>query len=1295
MAQERTFTLIGNFRDNISPSLKKINASLAEMQGLLKDLTKLSQKRGKNQLAEGFKAAQEEAKTLGKVIDGIAKKGFEFDRSGIKAAIEDVKVLSKEIDNTAKNGFQLDRSGLKAAQEDATVLGEILKANALIKVGEGFGDALTAGAHSAMSILSRGSSFFGKQFTEAVGDQMEDLQARGSLFGALTKQGLLKGGSVGEMEEGYRQTKIISRANESAIGDLIRTSSVSTSVVTTLNRQMTDNLLPTLLKARGITSLSGLSRDEMDKIFGGEKGIGKELARTYEKMATIIPSPQYASMSAMGFTQAITSGTINKQLSVFENNPVLVDALRTIDGGIQGTSDIGKRIQILQKALEVAAPTMMLDEMRQTIGGGMQAVQDTIMNPTVGILSLGADIANEGKRTLQQYKESGAYQLQMERARANLEKLANKRKLQGLEREKFIADNMKKLSEKLSDAIESADSPIEKISVALAPVLQSFASFLNTFGNLFIGPVTSIMNSLYKPLAALQRSLDYLSTDIEEYSKTGGKKGRSIGEALGRAVAEVFKALAAYFNPEKAGKEIGGGIQKFFADFKKGFDSLQGEKWVKMVMDSFKDILMNLIFNEGQVMKGLTPLGDSLIKVFALLAAPAFINSLISGLIPIAIMSMGKMIKVVFASISTSAAASAAGAAGGRGRGGAAGLSTLFLGRGGAARARLARMRAAAAARGMGRSPYAGPIGPTPAHTFYKGGRTSYMRPGLTAAGKAQLAMGKTAKAMEGIASFGKAAGKVAKGLPLLSIAIGLFDFTARKMAGDSTGRAAGGSIGAGLGGVAGGFLGTFLDPILGPFGTIAGGIVGSIIGDWIGTQIGGLVENLPSQLTAAWQQFEAWIRNLPYNLGFAIGRAMVIIQDSVIRLNNWLAGLSAEVAAWLGRVVVDLRLKWQNFSAQVAADFQSGAIWGKLRDALVTGFKNMMSTLSVMLNPGGALAKWFSDVFTDPRLQQGIRAGQVAERSASAAPVIDPNSMLGKVARNPANRAEGGLGDAISSEMRNKPRGSDLVIANSSETIIPAAGGLGMEDFMKTLRSGFDVVTSTLSKLHETTNSNQKYNKDQFTSLTTRTEQNQRETNERFTSMDKKLQKLSEGGAMFGMGGPGNIISVGKSLLAMGLEVGENPFFQYGSGYLPGGGGRVGGHAQGSYHYLGRALDVSGPPGLLDRAYQMLRGTNPSELLWRVPGHYDHLHVAYGMGPGSPAFFSSASQARAWEKKMAPTNASIATVTGNSAEGFGGGMTLNAPITIYQQPYQDAEELASMVAIRIGMAVSELRNHG
>jgi hypothetical protein len=90
--------------------------------------------------------------------------------------------------------------------------------------------------------------------------------------------------------------------------------------------------------------------------------------------------------------------------------------------------------------------------------------------------------------------------------------------------------------------------------------------------------------------------------------------------------------------------------------------------------------------------------------------------------------------------------------------------------------------------------------------------------------------------------------------------------------------------------------------------------------------------------------------------------------------------------------------------------------------------------------------------------------------------------------------------------------------------------------------------------------------------------------------------------------------------------------------------------------------------------------------------GHYNHVHVAYAYGRNSPAFFSRQRDAIAWEKAMMPGGARVASVTANSSEGFG--TTIQAPITIYQQPGQDSEELARIVVARLGMAVQTISNH-
>jgi hypothetical protein len=140
--------------------------------------------------------------------------------------------------------------------------------------------------------------------------------------------------------------------------------------------------------------------------------------------------------------------------------------------------------------------------------------------------------------------------------------------------------------------------------------------------------------------------------------------------------------------------------------------------------------------------------------------------------------------------------------------------------------------------------------------------------------------------------------------------------------------------------------------------------------------------------------------------------------------------------------------------------------------------------------------------------------------------------------------------------------------------------------------------------------------------------------------------------------------------------------------------------HSPNSYHYKGRAIDIGAyayeQGGVLARVAQFnaKMGVKPVELLKAGdPGHSDHVHVAYAMGSGNPAFFSSAGAADKWESMMAGKNPIIGSVRAQSREMKGGGtMTVNAPITIHQQPGQDSDQLASLVAIKLTQAVNQLR---
>jgi hypothetical protein len=60
----------------------------------------------------------------------------------------------------------------------------------------------------------------------------------------------------------------------------------------------------------------------------------------------------------------------------------------------------------------------------------------------------------------------------------------------------------------------------------------------------------------------------------------------------------------------------------------------------------------------------------------------------------------------------------------------------------------------------------------------------------------------------------------------------------------------------------------------------------------------------------------------------------------------------------------------------------------------------------------------------------------------------------------------------------------------------------------------------------------------------------------------------------------------------------------------------------------------------------------------------------------------------------MTPGSVKVGSITGNSAEGLGGGTTINGGInvTVNGSGVSDADELASIIALKIGDAVAQTR---
>jgi hypothetical protein len=538
------------------------------------------------------------------------------------------------------------------------------------------------------------------------------------------------------------------------------------------------------------------------------------------------------------------------------------------------------------------------------------------------------------------------------------------------------------------------------------------------------------------------------------------------------------------------------------------------------------------------------------------------------------------------------------------------------------------------------------------------------------------------------LAKAAKAVSSFAKKIPGIGVAFAGLDFAIAKMLGESTAEAAGGAAGGLAGGIIGGAIGTAIAPGI---GTTIGSVLGTLIGDWVGTNLVPFFSSLPSKLSSAWGTVEIWFQNLPYNLGNAVGRFTVAAERAFVNLFNWFSQISTQFANWVNKTVVDLKLKWNNFLRQAGDDFKSGELWGKLGNAIVTGFKSMLNfavNAISMLNPVNLIRRgWQLGQQIAPDFMKGFRAGQVQERSSNPPPKLADGTVMSEVFA----RANGGLGDAVRSELKNKPPGSDLVIANSSETVIPAAGGHGMLDFVETLRSGFNAMIST----YRNTQTKQET---VLKAINTTLVINQQQTNTRLQQLETKFSTPGMTGGLGG-GAAGGVDAFTGMAQRFGLQMT--------SGYRPGDPG---------WHGVNRARDFSNGTGPTPQMMQFAQylasnyGQNLKELIYtplgfsikngqRVPpyaqgSHYNHVHVAYALGYDDGRMFTSLDAAQSWENSMVPGSVKVASVTGNSAESFGG-TTINGGInvTVNGGGVNDPDELASIVALKIGEAVNDARS--
>jgi hypothetical protein len=1296
MTQQRSFTLIGNFTDNITDNLNKINRTLNSISsnrrggfsGLTQAIGKVNSanKHLRDGMNDTIKTLREQLSVIGQLVRGLQQYRSELGR--LTSANKAVDKSAKDMAASQEAAWNKASAALERYNRNYRNLHNFQHGGGNrgggtgggFGGGRGFGDrgrrgprgplefakdflitqAIVMGFYKGVQILQNGMNAIFKAFAERTRDQLEDIASAGGIFSA-GKFGGAKGlpatfqGAMDMQDDLNKQMAAIASALPGTTQDYVMNA-----------RRMTDTLAQVFSKdikefeklAQKISGDTQAAGSKAFEIINVEVAKATTLLEKLNPTRTTVPMTQIVedmmkseTISARGLRRYVSFRRATTLEAALERN------MKELNAAGPGTA---KRIGAILKVLKEAVPPELITAMTTSVSGVMEGFKSAVTDPDVGIFGL-SRMLNIKMRVFN--KETGEA---MKKGGKELRDTMNFFKI--------FADIFGNLGNLLNSAVlpglMAIYSPLEGVAGSLENLReysfkiferqQSITSYYSKLADKY-GMSTGIFKSGEK--GGLGVILEILSSynlitreKFNRYVEMMDKKGSEA--QINARMTEIYKDVIPAFlkSPfisqifEVIGFTLGkamvaladllgviSGANAPRADaFSKAFTKAGG-------VDAIRRILLSIATLLGRLLMGATnayiaslketifgsgfDLGAKMGTVLFLLLPALFVPGIRNFVFAL----FRGVARGLFGRGAMRAAAGAAEGAAGGGLASGAGISPFWITPRMQATRRLLRMKAASG------SGFLGTLGK-----------------GVTATGEG---FGKVKGFIgKGVAALGKSkVGKTARLIPRGVLAAGAIDLGISLATGEKFGKAAAGAIGTVLGGAAG----SIFAPALGPIGPIIGSMGGNALANWI---YDSLDPSTKGQKKAAEMQLEAAkIRQAQASREFKSGVDIVAagggsfklgtaaeftkrINDlglstvpavksfeNLYRINETNQSIAAKAgdalnakikelrderglpAATINKQVKGLQITYDNAKKEAQISLTNlNKQWGKIGSSSMEVILNSFRTMPTY-ETDKAIAERIRKSPLKPPSPATARTNPLGYSRKQIYPQVGPPVPLRLQAEEKPSKGGWfenlfgwmGLGKAVSSEIKNKPSGSKLAIANTSETIIPAAGGYGVESFSSYLSKTSINTASSFYILLEIKNV----------------------LNKSYTTLDN-LKRLM------------NQIS-----------------FQNGN--------------------LLKAIIFAG--GMED--YGVI-GPFPT-------------HVAYAYGAGNPAFFGSAAQAANWEARMAPSNATIRTITTNSSENMGGSYTLHAPISIHQLPGQDTEELAAMVAMRLSMVIDELRNHG
>ena len=1296
MAQNtQTFILVGDFKDNITPALKKLTKSLKTfeksfsksfskpMAAINKDWAKLEK-----DMAKGMKSFDRQFQQATRKMARNSKKDFKAIGDSFEDAVFSDKMMKRSLARFDKYQREVQRRARKNIK-GGEILYDAFTAENPMDRGRGgrggrggqqrpfFDDGISDGfsiekgviAGLAVEGVTRimdmlvnsvggALNYLKGAVQERVQDEMSDIKSAGGMFSVGKDKKIAFADTFDESMALQKKLNAemaqLAAALPGTTNDYVRNMKM---VTDTSMKAVADNSQGMIKQLNELKKVGVVAQDTVIKT------TQDAFVETTKQMAKFSTLAEQGQSGGMPFTslmeQMITSDKVDvkslkSRYAALRYDPLISGAIEDYQAEMNKFgAGSAERVATMLKALNKAFPPEVIAAMEKSADGIYQAMKSYLFDPDVGWFGLGRLI-----------------EIDFSEFKGN--KMGKLKETMGLF-DMFV---------KMFGAFGIVLGPILK---ELPKIMEVFSSVIDPFKEFYVNAENTIsnFNKAKKDFAKAKKSFPEFRASLKSIGQLAKSFGGDKGEIqkldkllnadkldLGAALQQATKTLFSSEAMERFGKAVGKALGGFFSmlaglaetgkglvnesGLMKGFAEGWGEaKGSEAISKLVKDIL-------GFVAKSLWGLTVEAFKADPLsmaLVLTIFVSPIRNAVINFLKMVAGRVTKSLGAKALTTGGAKITG-------------DVVKGGAGQAVKGFLASQAA--------KSAKAGAAIPGVA----KGaGAVSAVAKGAKMKGVSTLAAGMITLSTKtkGLEKAGTAVMNLGKRIPLLSVALAGLDFAARKAEGQDTTKAAGGAAGSLAGGLVGAAIGQAAIPIP-VVGAAIGGVIGSALGDWIGSNIVPAFQALPGMLNQAWSGFKNWLYALPGNVVSAVGFAIGYMEGAWARLTSWLNSLGPKFSQWLSNTYATVNTAWTRFMWQLKAVFSNpGKYFAGAAQSLGTAIgdavKNAFNWAKQQLsNLGG----WIT------QQKQNFHRSRSQGRTTAIAQ-----------AKGSPGVAFGSLGDAVNYEMKNKPAGSDLVIANSSETIIPkgkvgtAAGGAAGEGMVALVNAIFTTAAATRSALARGFTDLTRVTLAGDTKIVATTQQSGAKTTSAINRQiatqiagDAKIlgaikAASAAGGFGGGLGGgalggaSGNLQAAAGLAKSMGLTM-----TSYKRSGPPGA----------SYHNVGRAMDFSNSTGPTPQMMQFAQtmaakyGSSMAELIYTPLGygikngkkvapyaaaaHYNHVHVAFAKGPGNPTMFSSKGAAIAYEKFMAPAGAKVASVTSNSSE-LGGTTNLTQNITI------------------------------